>query len=288
MSRATSEYYPPRARWYTRPFAWGWGVRRRTGLDALNLPRGISLGQFVLGLLVPGWGYYVSGQRFWGKCALAAWGVLLLVFIVDLGGAGANIAAGLMLSIHVSAVMHLLQPMFEGSHLGTRLLWSVLVMFAVASLLYLPARSLIQGHALTPMRVNGRVVVVQKLGAASSVRAGDLIAYTSPEYSAPGVIVHAGAGIGEVLAVGGDHVRFAGHAFEVNGVARPALPQMPQEGEIVVAQKHWFVWPDLAIHGGHGAVPQLSGLLLDMAIVGDDRYLGKPLKRWFWRKQTLS
>jgi len=63
-----------------------------------------------------------------------------------------------------------------------------------------------------------------------------------------------GYGFGEVLAVAGDHVRFGETAYEINGVPRSLLPDMPTSGEIVMGEKTWFIWPDITVGGGHGYV----------------------------------
>ena len=64
---------------------------------------------------------------------------------------------------------------------------------------------------------------------------------------------------------------------------------MPETGELIVPEKHWFVWPDFAI-SGHGNVAEaaLSAALLPMATVSEDQFAGKPFKRWFWRRQFSS
>jgi hypothetical protein len=63
---------------------------------------------------------------------------------------------------------------------------------------------------------------------------------------------------------------------------------MPQGGELVVPENHWFVWPELAInvHGNVGEGP-ISATMLQLAIISESEFIGKPFKRWFWRRQLF-
>jgi len=142
---------------------------------------------------------------------------------------------------------------------------------------------------LMPLRVNGRVVVVQTFSASKAVRRGDWIAYSLPGGAGTGVLVQEGLSLGPVLAAGGDHLRFSPKTFEVNGVQRPLLPHMPTSGELLVPENHWFIWPELGI-SGHGNVAEanISATMLQLANVSEPRFIGKPFKRWFWRRQIFS
>jgi len=87
----------------------------------------------------------------------------------------------------------------------------------------------------------------------------------------------------------GDHVRFTTNSFEVNGLGQRRRDSMPQSGEFVMPEKHWLVWPDIAMMGhGHVNESQISTMLLEIAMISEDRFAGKPFKRWFWRRQHLS
>jgi hypothetical protein len=101
------------------------------------------------------------------------------------------------------------------------------------------------------------------------------------------VRLQAGISCGPVLALAGDRVEFSASSFFVNGVAQPLRPHMPTDGEMVVPEKHWFVWPDLDI-SGHGEVGEerISALMLQSAAVSQADYVGKPFKHWFWRRQV--
>ncbi len=63
---------------------------------------------------------------------------------------------------------------------------------------------------------------------------------------------------------------------------------MPNSGTLVIQKNHWFIWPNLAISGNWnvGEV-NISSAMLEMADVSEKQFVGKPFKRWFWRKQIL-
>jgi hypothetical protein len=63
---------------------------------------------------------------------------------------------------------------------------------------------------------------------------------------------------------------------------------MPQTGELTVPENHWFIWPNLDI-SGHGDVGEtrVSSALLGLADVAETNFYGKPLPRWFGRKQIF-
>jgi hypothetical protein len=100
--------------------------------------------------------------------------------------------------------------------------------------------------------------------------------------------VQSGMGLARVLAVAGDRVVFSTGTFSVNGQGQPDLPHMPSDGEWVVPENHWFIWPNLDISGhGNVAEARISSSMMNLANVSEDQFFGKPLARWFWRKQIL-
>jgi hypothetical protein len=221
---------------------------------------------------------------------LAAWSLLLLVFMIGLGYRTGNLAFGLMLSIHVTSLGVLFQPYFATSRLRVRFLFGICSLVFLALMLYMPARNFIQEHFFMPLRLNGEVIVVGKLDAGTAVRRGDWIAYNMESQElAQQVYSRSGYGLGPVLAVGGDRVSFTPNACEINGIAQPRRGHMPTSGTLVVPEKHWFVWPDVDMTG-HGNVPEerISDSMQRMALISTDQFRGRALKRWFWRRQHVS
>ena len=247
MSKPASPYYPPRAKWFSPLFQLGNAIRRRAHLDRLHLPVGISVGAILKSVWWPGIAFYVRGEKLVGVAVICGSVLLAGVFIVWLGYPAANIAFGLLLSAHVTGLVFLCSPWLAGARFRFRLGFTLAVLLAVG-LVYAPLRNLFQARCLMPMRTAETVVVVQCLASAHSVKRGDWIAYTlSSDRGVTGVRIQAGLGLGPVLAAGGDHVRFLTNGYSINGVFQSPLRHMPKSGELVVQEKHWFVWPDLAI-----------------------------------------
>jgi len=293
MSKFVSPYYPPRARWYSPLFAFGSSIRRHLALDRIHLPKGVTFWGFAGSFLIPGLGIYLRGPRLWGKVAFVACGLLFLEFIMWLGCPFGNYAFGLMLSIHVTGFVYYCSPLLTNMEFAARLLFTITVLVVIGGVVYAPARSAIQEHWLIPLRMNGRVFVVEKQAAADTVARGDWIAYNLSGYviSVHGNRYagdHSGLGFGPVLAIAGDRVGFLTNAFTVNGAAHPRLPHMPAAGNFMVPENHWFIWPDLAI-SGHGNVGEagISAAMLERADVAENQFVGRPFKRWFWRHQSV-
>jgi hypothetical protein len=287
-----SPFYPPRARWYGRIFNFGLATRLRLALDRIRLPKEITFRGIIAGLLIPGLAVYIRGPRFWGKVALSACALLFLLFIVWLGYPFGNCAFGLILSIHASGLVYYCSPLLRDREFYTRILFTVAVLVGMWLGFYSPLRGVIQNHWLTPLRANGHVIVVKQSSSARTVKRGDWIAYTlsgrifsnhgyEDSYGGDGM------GFGPVLAVPGDRVEFSAKVFCVNGVSQPLMPHMPAGGSLVVPENHWFIWSSFSI-SGQGNEARISELMMGAATVSQDQFVGKPFKRWFWRKQILQ
>ena len=287
MGKSVSPYYPPRARWYGGVLEWGYTLRRRLVLDRVRLPSGVPFSHVVASLLVPGLGFWLRGPRLWGLAAFGASALLWLVFFFWLGSPPANIAFGLLISIHGTGLVYLLEPWLAGARFRFRILCSFALVALLSMLVYLPARQFMQTHWLMPLQVKGRAVVVRvarPAAAGRQIRRGEWVAYSIAGSYGDGVYVRDGFGLSPLLAAPGDRVRFTPTALEVNGTPQARLPTMPSAGELVLPEKHWLVWPDVAI-GGHGYGPDISAVLLQMATISEQQFIGKPFKRWFWRRQ---
>jgi hypothetical protein len=287
-----SPYYPPRARWYSRPFSFGSAIRRRLALDRIRLPREMALVGLVASFLVPGLAVYIRGPRPWGRAALAGCGLLLLLFIVWFGYPAGNLAFGLLLSIHITGFVYYCSPLLSEASFQSRLLFTLLTMMALSLLIYLPIRNVVLQHWLVPLRLNGHVFVAQRQFPAAAIQRGDWIAYKlgggSSGWQTGGghgtVYVRSGMGFGPVLAVAGDRVTFSTNVFTVNGIRHPLLPHMPRAGEVAVPEKNWFVWPGYSI-SGEGDENRITSQMLQLALVPENDFVGKPFQRWLWRRQ---
>jgi hypothetical protein len=295
MSKFFSSYYPPRARWYSRIFYAGTAVQHRLALNRIHLPKGTASGELIGGFFVPGLAVYLRGPRLWGKAALTACALLFLGFIVWLGYPFGNYAFGLMLSIHASGFVYYCSPFLLGKEFWVRIVFTIAILISLGLVIYSPLRGAIQNHLLMPLSRNGHVVIVEKFAPASTIQRGDWVMYSlngasSGDAHGEGgaVRVQEGFGWGPVLAVAGDAVVFSANFFTVNGVAHPLLPHMPTNGNLTVQEKSWFVWPELGMSGhGNAGEANISGVMLRLATVTEEQFVGTPFKRWFGRKQIL-
>jgi hypothetical protein len=286
-----SPYYPPRARWYGFLSSVGSNVRRRLFFHNIRFPATISCGRILASFLVPGLGFYFGGFWLRGRLITMAYLALALVFCAELGRFAGNAAFGLLIAIHAMSFNCLFERQLAGLELRSRILLSFAMLLALGGLLYMPARNLLENHLFAPIRINDRVVIIQKFKNVPEVRRGEWVAYTLGGGGVGGhdVYVGTGLGLGPVLGIGGDRIRFSRASFEVNGVPQPRLANMPESDELVVYEKHWFIWPRFNI-SGHGAVSEatLINMFLQHASVSEQQFEGKPLKWWFWHRQFAS
>jgi hypothetical protein len=291
-----SSYYPQRARWYSRIFAPWFIIRRVLHLERLYFPEEISASQFFWSLIVPGYSFFACGRKFAGRVFLAAYCLAAIVFVVALGYSAAGIAYGLMIAAHASSLCFLELRWLSDRTFGQRIGLALITVIVVGLLIYIPLISYLERHWLTPLRMNGYVVIVGQSAAPVVIRRGDWVAYNlrpNQEWhfngrQAHGVVyVRAGVDLGPVLAIAGDQVEFTTNAFLVNGVSHPLLPHMATSGELIVPQKHWFIWPGIDITGRADAAT-VSTAVMNNALVSEEQFVGRPFKWWFWRRQTLQ
>jgi hypothetical protein len=237
---------------------------------------------------VPGLGFQLR-SRVWGRPALAVCVALVIIFVVWLGYPIANIAFGLLLSIHVSAITYYCSDQLNSTTLGRRMLVALLLTVCLSMLMYFPLRNAMQERYFAPLRIENRVVVFQKSIPAGTVKRGDLVAYQLIGVSEVNVYAHGGLTSGIVLGVPGDQISFTTNNFTINGVTHPRLNRMPSGGTVAVPENQWFIWPNMATIGGHGNVSEatISGIMLQMAFVPQQQFAGKPFKKWFGRRQEL-
>jgi hypothetical protein len=246
----------------------------------------------VLALAVPGFAFLSSGRRALGVSVLLAYAFCLVSYLAALGYAVGNIAWGLAISLHAMSVIYL-----EGHWLGQarfriRLGLAFCTLLAFWGLLYAPLLGYAERHWLLPLRLADRVIIVNLASRTTDLKRGDLVAYRIESESHGGnhegaVYLQAGFGIERILGLPGDHVRFTKDSVLISGQVFPRAPHMPAEGEWVVPEKTWFIWPKFGI-SGHG-VPEtaVSAAMQRAALVSEPQLVGKPFKHWFGRRQLL-
>jgi len=267
-----------------------------TWLDRIHLPAGMTTRAFAAGLAIPGYAFVLRGERVIGRVALWGYALLTAVFIFWLGYPIANVAFGLMLSIHGSSLIFLLHPWLAGARLPFRLVLGLALLLLLGAGFYSPLRRNIETNWVLPLRIKGDVVIVRTLASSTSIRRGERVVYriesldVGNAHRAGGlVLARAGYGCGAVIGLPGDRITFTTHSFELNGVARQRLANMPVAGEFVVPEKHWFIWPELAIsNAANASAATIAATLVQLGTVSEAQFVGKPFKRWFWRRQHLS
>jgi len=294
VSKTTSPYYPPRARWHGFIFRFGSAVHRALLLDRAGLPSSMSWWGLLQSLLLPGMGFLARGPRSLGISALSACGLLLAVFIVGMGTIVGNLAFGMIISIHTTGLLYYCHPALGELHLLRRIAVTATVLAALGVLIYWPMRDYLTGHWLLPLRYNDRVYVVHRSSSTGNVHRGEAIAYKQGSYFFSNhqrqgfSLDDSHLNLGIVLAVGGDSVNFSNGNFAVNEISHQSLAHMPAKGEVIVPDGCWFVWPDVTIRNDWGVGEAgISSGMLQMATVTKAQFVGKPFVHWFWRKQTL-
>jgi hypothetical protein len=198
-----------------------------------------------------------------------------------------------MISIHVSGFAYYCNSALQKEDFWHRILLTIAVLLGLGLFFYAPLRIAIQTYGVTPLRANDHVVIVGKFTPAGEIRRGDWVAYTFSGYyfsnhRGQGFSSQSSLGLDPVLASAGDRVEFSTSKFTVNGVSHPSLPHMPDSGNLIVPENHWFIWPNLAISGNWSVgEANISSVMLQMASVSESQFAGKPFNHWFWRKQIL-
>jgi hypothetical protein len=244
----------------------------------------------ILGLGLPGFALFLLGRGLLGWAFLAGYCAAAAVFVVELGYPIANVAFGLMISIHAISIGFLEGQWLEGSRLRIRLALGFLTLFAVWGLVYAPIVRFTERHWIMPLRLGDRVVIVNCGVSPHSVKRGDWVAYRVSGDQFAGqredrIYVSSGLGVDAVLGVPGDVVQFSNQVFLVNGQPSASLPHMPKQGALVVPEKVWFIWPGFAITW-HG-VPEssISATMQQAAMVPQNEIIGRPFRSWCGRRQ---
>jgi hypothetical protein len=289
MSLGHPDYYPPRAKRVFRLTRPGWfDFKRLRFLQRLQRTwlNPLPWSEVCWGLLVPGAAYGRAGWKRLGRAVLAGYLGAWVVFWAALGTLTGSFAFGVLVSAHATSIAFLLTRWLDLRRFWLRLAVTMSALLVVGSWLYFPLRALLV-HCFLPVRLHDRVMVVNGLASPASVRRGDWIAYTFGGTSGRGYVMYGGADLAPVLAVPGDQIQFREQAYFINGVRHRAQAYMPTEGQVVVPEKTWFVWPRLAIRYRQNGQVDVKSLLMTTAMVTEERYLGKPFTHWFGMPQPL-
>jgi len=281
-----SPYYPPRARWRTPFSALGCRIRLSLGRWGIRQPTARRIFNVCMQFVVPGLAFYFTGHRRIAKCTFAVWMLAITVFVVWLGTLAANFAFLLMVSAHGASVSQLVAPVTRQIPFSRRLILGAMLFFALAVAIYEPVLRWCFANVALPLRTSTGVIIVNPKADCSRLSQGELAAYRIESTSSPGLTVRGGYGIGAVLALPGDNVKFEPDKLTINGIAKTRLVSMPVSGELVVPEKSWLIWPEFDIPTfGHVSGEAVAQQMLKIAVVDQRRLVGRPYNRWFGRKQ---
>jgi len=281
-------YYPPRARWYSPVFYfWSW-LRRRLRVESIPLPSAANVRCVLLGVLLPGYACAAYGHGKIGRAIYRGYALASAVFILWLGYSISSLALGIMISLHVASVLYLIGRRSGELAFRRRVALSLAVFSTVYLCIYYPLQRQFEKWVAMPLRVGNKVVMVRPHVLAGAVKQGDWVAYRMDSLLRENVYLAAGLGFGQVQALAGDRVVFTPHNLQVNGGLFPRRALMPVNETWVVPEKHWFIWPDSAISiFGNSQNDAVARLMRESAMVSESQFVGKPFRRWFWRRQTL-
>lgn len=250
--------------------------------------------RFLLSLAIPGYAFFANDRRALGWCFLGGYCGSAVLFVVALGYQIGNLSFGLMISAHAASIIFLESLWLRDAiRFRFRIVVAALTLLVLWLGLYGPAVNFLQRNCITPVRIRNQVVILQHLDSPRSLSRGDWIMYSihrdhsGDAHNGGAVWIRAGYGWGAILAVAGDAVVFTNKTFSVNGKPQRSLPHMPVSGEVLVPEKHWFIWPDLDVANNNVSEATMSAMMLELAMVPETQFAGKPFKHWFGRRQHL-
>lgn len=280
-----SVYYPPRAGRLRVPRRVVQVMRAVRWLERVRLPPVHSVRRTLAAALVPGLAFHYSGPRIVARIIWLALPLLVLAFLAGLGTFVAEIAFTLIISAHVTSVSHLLRPLMSQNRIWLQLVFGVVLFVGASVLVYIPARTWFHNRVAMPLTVHGQVIVINPRADASSVERGDVIAYRIGDWTYRNIVVREGLGLEPVLAVPGDRLVFGDGTVQVNGSCH-ALPESSSAWQpLDVQQFCWFIWPELDISNRGVNLRDVQQALLGLAQVDQERFVGRPYRRWFFRLQ---
>lgn len=275
----SSPYYPPRAGTLSRFLTLVDRSVARVKRSQLMLRtpyRFVGFASAAAWLLVPGLMWRGRPEQVkLGNRIMLAWAVCLVVHIVSLNGALADLAAAVASALHgisIAAVLALMYPQWEGfTRIWKTTLYSMLMVLAIYTV------ALREVIPLVAQRValNGQTIMTSRAWwfVSDSWKQGEWVVYRLPNGM---------TSMDRILGVPGDLIRFHKDSFEVNGKFFQRLSKnMPVDDEVQLDKNTYFIWPTTATYTHAGA--QLPGLLRNLAEVDAPDIVGRPYARWFWK-----
>src|SRR5207247_2262425 len=159
MNERRHAYYPPRAPWHSPLRNLFWGLSRRLHLESMRLPLDVTIWCALLSVVIPGYAWAAHGQRTTARVIYGCYALAAVVFIIWLGHLVAACAFGVMVSLHVSGVLHLIGRQSLKLDLRWRMLLSLVAFSAVYLCIYRPLQNQFERRLALPLRVGQKVVI---------------------------------------------------------------------------------------------------------------------------------
>jgi hypothetical protein len=288
MSELRSPYYPPRSRWYSGFFYCRDALRRRLNLDAIKPRTGLFLHQLILSP-IPGFTFWAQGQKRLARDFMVAYFLAVLGYLVFLGSTVGTALFGLVVSLHVMSFLYTFRQTMTDWSLRRKIGLTGGVIIVTYLGFYTPVVSYCNRHWFMPLSTLNRTIVINPRPLKRPLERGELLAFRYDRITVGGFAVGPGFSVDPVLALPGESVVFLKDRFEINGQAYKSLAQMPQEGSVAVPKNHCFVWPTLVNLGAKQVRAEISAqFTVRASMVPEDRWVGRPFSRWFFRRQKLS
>lgn len=308
MDSSDSSYYPPRAgrgrmsatsgvRFERLKNRFAHVMRRLPSPPAFGI---LSFRDGVLSVLVPGYAYVAMGRWQIGLIMAAVWilaMVLLLVFLANptlrawcLGTLASTHTSGLALAILRTRELDPdLPPPTVVHRIGLPLaLWAI-----AAAVLYWPLDGLLNDTFARVVLVDGRNIIVNPRVEPEDLVRGDTILYRSEGTRRGGgemqVLMRGGLYWGVVIGLPGDRIQFTTNGVVVAGRSRPPEAYMPMTGAVAIPRDTWFAWPRMLQRAAGAASPDvITQAFLDQAQITRAEFVGRPYRRWFFRRQETE
>ena len=307
MDPSDSSYYPPRAGRGRMSAASGVRVERLRNRFAhfmRRLPSPPSFGVLsfrdgILSLILPGYAYVAMGRWQIGLLMAGGWVLALLLLLVFLANPTTRAwCLGTLASTHTSGLAMAalrsreLDPDLPSPTLFHRIALPLALWAIAAAVIYWPFDTLLNETVARVVSVDGRSIVVNPRVDPEDLLRGDIILFRSGGNRYSGevpVLMRDGLYWGVVLGLPGDQVTFSTNSVVAAGRSSPLEAYMPTAGSYPVPRDTWFAWPRMLQLGAARTSPDLiTHAFLDQAQITRADFMGRPYRRWFFRRQDVQ
>jgi signal peptidase I len=222
--------------------------------------------------------------------------LLLFIFLANpvirawcLGALASTHTSGLALAALLSRER---DPDLQPPTLAHRIALPLALWAIAAALVYWPLDGLINDTIARVVLVDGRNIIVNPRVDPDDLLRGDIILFRSGGNRYSGevpVLMRDGLYWGGVIGLPGDQVTFSTQSVAAGGRSRPLEAYMPTTGSVAVPRDTWFAWPRMLQQAAGRTSPDLiTHAFLDQAQITRAEFMGRPYRRWFFRRQDVQ